>query len=446
MRLSWLFRLAFLALAFALSGCATVDSEQAGYCERVARTVFSDGQVLSLASAPDPDEPDGVLSKMRLRGAAGDIAEHDVACAFEGGRLSAGRLTLRRVTLDGILLGPVRMALLLIALDEGGSSDNTAWLGETAPAPGKGTLALPFGMAGAYFLQQLINAITYGCIVTPIAIGFTLVYAIVGAINFAFGELYMIGAIIAVAALALLWAVGLTSPALGLLLALLVVMLLTAGYGWATERLVFRPLRGSGRLMPLVAAIGLSIVLQNYVFVAQGARDFWLPPMGGPSIVLGEGGGFGVYVNPMQALVAAATLALIGGCGWLLAYTPFGRAHRASSQDILMAALVGINVDRVIAGSFALGGALAGAGGVMVASYYGGVNFVMGFVMGFKALTAAIVGGMGSFRGAILGGFIVAFVETFWAGYLQSEYKEVAVFSLLILLLVFRPQGILGRR
>ncbi len=429
-----------------LAGCSKLDSQQAAFCERVARMVFPEGRVESLQSAPDPSADNGVISRIGLRPADGSHKEHKVACVFAGGRFGPERLILRQVALDGKPpLSAIRLTLLLIALREG-APQYAPWLGAPAAAPPPAALALPFGAAGAYFLQQLINALTLGCIVTPIAIGFTLVYAIIGAINFAFGELYMIGAVIAVAALAFLLAAGLGSPAASVVLVLVVVMLLTAGYGWATERLVFRPLRGAGPLMPLIAAIGLSIVMQNYVFVAQGARDFWLPPFAGEGLVLGEGGGFSVYVNPMQALVATITLALVVGTWWLLARTPFGRAHRASSQDRFMAALVGINIDRVIAGSFALGGALAGAGGVMVASYYGGVNFVMGFLMGFKALTAAIVGGMGSFAGALLGGFIVAFVETFWAGYLQSEYKEVAIFSLLILLLVFRPQGILGQR
>lgn len=437
----------FLGVALgALAGCAKFDAPQAAFCERVARIAFADGKIDWLESAPDPSEPHGVVSSISLRQPDGTRVTHKAACAFAGGALSPDRLSPRRVAFDEEPpLSTVGLTLLLIALEEK-EQERAPWVGAPAPAAPPGAFAVPLGAPGAYFLQQLINAITLGCVVTPIAIGYTLVYAIIGAINFSFGELYMIGAIIAVAGLVLLLALGMGSFAASLLLVLVFVMALAAGYGWASERLVFRPLREASPLMPLIAAIGLSIVMQNYVFVAEGGRDFWLPPFAGQGFVLAEGGGFTVYVNPMQAVLVALTLALTASTWWLLARTPFGRAHRASAQDRFMAALVGINIDRVIAGTFALGGALAGAGGLMVASYYGGVNFTMGFLMGFKALTAAIVGGMGSFAGALLGGFIVAFVETFWAGYLQGEYKEVAVFSLLILLLVFRPQGILGRR
>src|SRR5208282_758278 len=142
--------------------------------------------------------------------------------------------------------------------------------------------------------------------------------------------------------------------------------------------------------------------------------------------------------------VFVLTLLLAGGTWYLLARTTFGRSQRASSQDRRMAALLGVNVDRVIAATFALGGALAAAGGLMVASYYGGANFAMGLLMGLKALTAAIVGGIGNFKGALLGGFVVAYLETFWAGYLPGAYRELAVFALLILVLIFRPQGLLG--
>ena len=429
-----------------LAACAKVDAPQAALCERVAGMVFAEGRTLSVASVADPGEAHGVVTTVDLRRADGTEARHVVHCGFAGGTFSSDRIKLERVTLDDAPpLDGVQMAMLFIAL-RGHEPHYAQWLGDLAPRLKGDALKLPFGADGAYFLQQFINALTLGCVVTPIAVGYTLVYGIIGAINFAFGELYMIAAIVTVAAMTLLLALGVGSAGASLMATLLVVMALTAGYGWATERLVFRPLRGASPLMPLIAAIGLSIVMQNYVFVAQGARDFWLPPLGGAGFVLGEGGGFTVYANSRQAALAALAVALGCGTWWLLARTPFGRAHRASAQDRFMAALVGIDIDRVIAGTFALGGALAGAGGLMVASYYGGVNFVMGFMMGFKALTAAIVGGLGSFAGALVGGFAVAFLETFWAAYLEGDYKEVAVFSLLILLLVFRPQGIFGQR
>jgi len=441
-RLLWL-----LPLLVALSGCSRVDASQAELCGRAARLLFPDGIVASLTSETEPALPHGIATQLTLERAGAATERHRVTCAFAGGAFSPDRLTLLQVSTDaGGPLDDVHMAILLFVLQQEGPPPES-WAGALPSALAKtAILHAPLDAGALYFLQQLINGLTLGCVIALIAVGYTLVYSIIGAINFAFGELYMIGAFVAIVAVVFLFVIGVDSIAASVLLALPIVMAITAGYGWVTERLVFRPIRHASSLMPLIAAIGLSIVLQNYVFLADGARDFWLPPISQSGLVLAESGGFSLYLNPQQGVLFAITLVLAAATWYLLARTPFGRAQRASSQDRGMAALVGINIDRVIAGTFALGAALGAAGGLMVATYYGGVNFVMGFLMGFKALTAAIVGGMGNFAGALLGGFIVALVETFWAGYLQIEYKDIAVFSLLIILLVFRPQGILGER
>ncbi len=396
-----------------------------------------------MESGVDASAPHAVLTQVSLRMPDHTVQSHSVSCIFAGGTFSPDRLKLTQVATDtGGSLSDVHMALLLLALD----LQTRSGAHRVEPPAATPAISLSFSAGVLYFLQQLVNGLTLGCVVALIAVGYTLVYSIIGAINFAFGELYMIGAFTGAVALVFLSIIGIGSMVAAIPLALMVAMAINAGYGWATERLVFRPLRHANALMPLIAAIGLSIVLQNYVFVAQGGRDIWLPPIAKSGFVLAKADGFSLYVNGQQGLLALVTLVLAAATWYLLACTPFGRAQRASSQDKAMAALVGINIDRVIAGTFALGGALAAAGGLMVASYYSGINFVMGFLMGFKALTAAIVGGMGSFAGALLGGFIVALVETFWAAYLQIEYRDIAVFSLLIVLLVFRPQGLLGER
>ncbi|MFI4988523.1 MAG: branched-chain amino acid ABC transporter permease, partial [Alphaproteobacteria bacterium] len=216
------------------------------------------------------------------------------------------------------------------------------------------------------------------------------------------------------------------------------------GYSAVTEPVVFRPLRQSRAQMPLIASVGLSIVLQNFVFVTGAPGNLWMPiPLSG-GFVLAESGGFSLYLNRQQGVILALTLLLVGVAWYLLARTPYGRAQRACSQDRRMAALLGVDVDRVTVTTFALGGALAGSGGVMVATYYGGVNITMGVMLGLKALTAAIVGGIGNFWGAVLGSFVVALLEALWGGYFFTAYKDTAVFALLILILVFRPQGLLG--
>jgi branched-chain amino acid transport system permease protein len=207
---------------------------------------------------------------------------------------------------------------------------------------------------------------------------------------------------------------------------------------------VFRPLRATPTQVPLIAAIGLSIFLQELVRLLQGARDRWLPPVFGEPFRLAEGGAFTVHVSAGQIVILVFTAAAAGGLLALLRRSRFGRAHRACADDMRMAALLGVDVDRTIGRTFALGAACAGAAGLIVATYYGGVNFFMGYLIGFKALAAAVVGGVGSVPGAFLGGVLIAVLETGWAALFSLGYKDIAVFGALILFLILRPTGILG--
>ena len=297
----------------------------------------------------------------------------------------------------------------------------------------------------AYFLQQLINGLTLGSIYGLIAIGYTMVYGIVGMINFAHGEIYMIGAFIALIAFALLAQLGVHSVVAGVLIVLVVSMIFTSAYGWAVERIAYRPLRRSFRLAPLISAIGMSIFLQNFVQVLQGARVKTLPPLIEGGFTVMKEGGFTVTLSTLQIAIFAMTLVLMAAFALLIERTPLGRAQRACEQDRLMAELVGIDTDRAISLTFVIGAALAAVAGVMVTLYYGVVDFFIGFLAGLKAFTAAVLGGIGSVPGAMLGGFIIGLTESLWAAYLPAEYKDVAAFALLILILIFRPTGLLGR-
>jgi branched-chain amino acid transport system permease protein len=297
----------------------------------------------------------------------------------------------------------------------------------------------------AYFLQQLINGLTLGSIYGLIAIGYTMVYGIIGMINFAHGEIYMIGAFISIIAFVVLGFVGVSYVPLALILVLLTAMGFTAIYGWAVERIAYRPLRGSFRLAPLISAIGTSIFLQNYVQILQGARGKPMPPLVQGGFTVYEGGGFGVRLSYLQLLIILVTVALMAGFTTVIATTPLGRAQRACEQDMDMAALLGVDVDRVISITFVMGAALAAVAGLMVTLYYGVVDFFIGFLAGVKAFTAAVLGGIGSLPGAMLGGILIGLIEAFWSGYFSVEYKDVAVFVVLILVLVFRPTGLLGR-
>ena len=294
-------------------------------------------------------------------------------------------------------------------------------------------------------LQQLINGLTLGAVYGLIAIGYTMVYGIVGMINFAHGDIYMVSAFIAVTAFTLLAAAGVTSVPLALTIVLIVAILFTSAYGWSVERTAYRPLRGSTRLAPLISAIGMSIFLQNMVQVTQGARVKPIPPVLEGGIEVMRNGDFTVTVSYAQLLIVIVTVSLMLAFTWLITRTPFGRQQRACEQDRTMTALLGVDVDRTISLTFMLGAALAAVAGVMVTVYYGVVDFFIGFVAGIKAFTAAVLGGIGSLPGAMLGGLLIGLIEAYWSAYLWAEYKDVATFAILILVLMFRPSGLLGR-
>jgi branched-chain amino acid transport system permease protein len=296
-----------------------------------------------------------------------------------------------------------------------------------------------------YFLQQLINGIALGSIYGLIAIGYTMVYGIIGMINFAHGDVFMVGAFIALIAFLALVAMGLTAIPLALFLVLLIAMGLTSLYGWTVERLAYRPLRGSFRLAPLISAIGMSIVLQNYVQITQGALVKPLPPLITGGYTLLERDGFAVQLSNVQVIIVVTTLILMTAFSLLIARTQLGRHMRACEQDLRMAALVGVDTDRTISLTFVIGAALASVAGIMYLLYYGVIDFYIGFVAGIKAFTAAVLGGIGSLPGAMLGGLLIGLIETFWSAYFPVEYKDVAAFSVLVLVLIFLPSGILGR-
>ena len=297
----------------------------------------------------------------------------------------------------------------------------------------------------ASFVQQLINGLTLGAVYGLIAIGYTMVYGIIGMINFAHGDLYMVSAFIAVTCFTLLAAAGVTSVPLALTLALVVTVAFTSVFGWSIERSAYRPLRGSTRLAPLISSIGMSIFLQNMVQVTQGARVKSIPTVISGGINLFSSNGFNVHLAYSQIMIVLVTVALMVAFTLLITRTSFGRQQRACEQDRTMTALLGIDVDRTISLTFMIGAALAAVAGVMVTVYYGVVDFYIGFDAGIKAFTAAVLGGIGSLPGAMLGGLIIGLIEAFWAAYLSAEYKDVATFAILILVLMFRPSGLLGR-
>jgi branched-chain amino acid transport system permease protein len=295
------------------------------------------------------------------------------------------------------------------------------------------------------FVQQLINGITLGSIYGLIAIGYTMVFGIIGMVNFAHGDVFMVSAFIALIAFLLLTAIGVSSLAVILFVMLLAAMLFTSFVNWAIEKVAYRPLRGSFRLAPLISAIGMSIFLSNFVQVTQGPRNKSIPPLVRGEFEIMNAHGYAVTLSIKQLIIWGITAVLLVAFWYLVAKTQLGRAQRACEQDQKMAALVGVDVDRTISMTFVIAAALAAVAGAMYVMYYGVVSFSDGFTPGVKAFTAAVLGGIGSLPGAVIGGILIGLIETFWSAYFSIDYKDVAAFSVLAITLIFLPQGLFGR-
>jgi branched-chain amino acid transport system permease protein len=292
-------------------------------------------------------------------------------------------------------------------------------------------------------LQQLINGLTLGGVYAIIAIGYTMVYGILELINFAHGEIYMLGAYLGIIFLGFFTVTGLTAASLPLALILTAILTIPfcSAYGFTMEKVAYKPLRNAPRLSPLISAIGVSIFLQNYVMLTQGATDKVFPQR------FGEAGFqfMNVNVTYLQAMIILVSGLLMFFLHLFIHKTRMGKAMRATAQDKTMAALVGINVDSIISVTFIIGAGLAAMAGIMVAAYYGLVNYFIGYIAGIKAFTAAVLGGIGNIPGAMLGGIILGLVESTGAAYISSEYKDAYAFIILIIILLIKPSGILGR-
>jgi branched-chain amino acid transport system permease protein len=296
------------------------------------------------------------------------------------------------------------------------------------------------------FVQQIINGVTLGAIYGLIAIGYTMVFGIIGMVNFAHGDVFMVSAFIALITFLIVTAwLGIGSVVAALLIVLVVAMALTSLVNWTIERFAYRPLRGSFRLAPLISAIGMSIFLMNFVQVAQGPRNKSIPPLLQGDFVVMSRPGYQVTLSYRQLLIWGVTAVLLAVFWYLVSRTSLGRAQRACEQDQKMAALLGVDVDLTISITFVIGAALAAVAGTMYLMYYGVVNFADGFNPGVKAFTAAVLGGIGSLPGAVVGGLLIGLVETLWSAYFSIDYKDVAAFSILAVTLIFLPQGLLGR-
>ena len=301
------------------------------------------------------------------------------------------------------------------------------------------------------FLQQIINGLTLGSIYAIVALGYTMVYGIVQLINFAHGEVVMIGAMVAFSVITGLVRANTGLPpgvivAIGVGAAIPVAM----AVGWFLERFAYRPLRAAPRLAPLITAIGMSIILQHLAMIIWGRNPIAFPQII-PTVTFDLAG---ATITAVQIVIILGSLAMMSALTALVYRTRLGIAMRATAQNPQVAGLMGVDIDRVIAMTFLIGAALAAIAGAMVGSYYGIAHYTMGSLLGLKAFCAAVLGGIGNLAGAMLGGILLGLVEALGAGYIGdftnnwfgSNYQDVFAFLVLILVLVFRPQGILGER
>jgi len=292
-----------------------------------------------------------------------------------------------------------------------------------------------------YFLELFIGGLTRGSIYALIALGYTMVYGIIELINFAHGEIYMIGAFTALIVASVLTMAGMSGPAV-LILAAVIAVIYSSAYGFTVEKIAYKPLRKAPRLSPLISAIGMSIFLQNYVLLAQ-TSDFLPFPNLLPDLPFMEA--YAQYMGSTEFIIVVTTAVMMILLTLFIKFTKTGKSMRATAQDREMAMLVGVNVNRVISNTFIIGSALAAVGGVLIASHIGRINFYIGFIAGIKAFTAAVLGGIGSIPGAVLGGLVLGWTESFATGYVSSDYEDVFAFMLLVLILIFRPAGLLGK-
>ncbi len=291
------------------------------------------------------------------------------------------------------------------------------------------------------FLELLCGGIVKGSIYALIALGYTMVYGIIQLINFAHGEVYMIGAFVAFMVAGALSMNGYHGWSV-LLLAAVAAIIYSAAYGYTLEKIAYRPLRTAPRLSPLISAIGASIFLMNYVQLAQTPDFLPFPDLVGEFAFMDS---LSRYLSSVDLVILVVTTLTMLALSLLIKFTRIGKAMRATQQDMVMARLTGINVDRVISATFIIGSVLAAIAGVLIASRTGQINSTIGFTAGIKAFTAAVLGGIGNIPGAVLGALLLGVAETLGAGYISSAYEDVFAFGLLVLILTLRPAGLLGK-
>jgi len=434
-------RLAVMLSLLPLAAClGSVDSEQLRVCRLVLPALNPEGTALrEIGYAAAALGRQGVRIDYEAREPGEGPRRRYATCGFGGSVFTGRRLDLVAVVTDAGPLGEARLTYL-----------NRFWLADAVAAGREINEAPPsvpeIPLAAAYAVQQFLNAVALAASYALLATAYSLIYGLVGRINLAFGDIAVVGAFGALAAVAVTAAFGLADPVGAIVVALGLAAALAALWSWLAGVAVVAPLHARHRLgQPiLVATAALSITIQEVLRLSGGAHEHWFPSLFSAALPLARAGAFVVTVTPMQIIIAAAALGAAGAVLRLLARSRFGREWRAFADDPGAAALFGVAPRRLLASTFVLAGALAGLAGWVIAVYYGNVGFAMGTMLGLKALVAAVLGGIGSVPGAFLGGVLVALIEAVWSAYFDIGYRDVVVFSLLIVVFVLRPGGLLG--
>lgn len=426
--------------ALSLTACGpSVDSEQLRLCRQVIPALNADGsEIREIRYAPAGIAQEGVRIDYVVRAPGEPDRVRRLDCGFAGRTFSGERLDLVAVQTEDGALGEAQLYYL-----------KRFWLGSPDSARSSESRepsvpVLPGSLA--YVMQLIINATALSAVYALLATAYSLIYGITGRINLAFGEIAVLGAYGAVAAIAVSVSLGLGDPFAGVVVALALAAAFCALWSAAIGALVIAPLHARHRLgQPiLVATIGLAVALQEFLHVAQGARERWVPPLFQLPIALARAGSFVVTVTPLQIAVVALTLGAAVGMLWLFTRTRFGLSWRAYADDPLTAALVGVDGGKLLSTTFALAGVSTGLAGAVVAVYYGNVESSMGTMLGIKALIAALVGGIGSVAGAFVSGLALGLIETAWSAYFDITLRDAVIYSVLIGLFLLRPGGLFG--
>jgi branched-chain amino acid transport system permease protein len=430
----------FVLLALLLAaGCARLaDSEQARLCRLIMPVLHAEGTgIRELRVSAARLARSGVRIDYDAIEPGAARKRHFVSCGFGGATFERDRLDLVAVETETGPVSDVRLVFLKRFLADAGVT-------EVVPHNAGDAVKLP--VSAAYAIQQGINAFALAAIYALLAIAYSLIYGLVGRINLAFGDIAMLGAYGSIGGVAAAVTLGLGDAITGLALALLIAAAVSGGWSMVVGHVVVAPLHARHRLgQPiLIATAAVGLAISEFVRVTQGARERWSPPVFNQPIALMRADDFIVTVTPMQIVVALLALVAALAVLWLLARTQFGRSWRAFADDPPTAALCGVDGGRLLASTFLLAGLLAGLAGWIVAAYYGNISHSVGALLGLKALVAAVVGGIGSVPGAFLGGICVALIEAGWSAYFDIASRDIVVFSLLIVVFVLRPGGLLG--